>query len=155
MNLLTARAGADLRQIHSRSFRAARPTAATPTAATPTAAARVAGTGLVGWLTRRLAQRRIAAGLKRELERLGDTALADLGLTRAGIPAHVRRAMSTRRRAGRVQSPANLSAHLLEDLAVQLRQGRARVYTDVPLGVITRSPAAGTPANVERARWTA
>ncbi len=145
MNLLTARAGADLRQIHSRSFRNA----------LPTAPARVADTGPLAWLTRRLAERRTAAGLKRELESLGDTALADLGLSRAGIPAHVHSAMSKRRRAGRAQSPAGLSVHLLQDLAVQLRQGRTRVYTDVPLGVITRSPATGRPANGKRMRRTA
>jgi len=145
MNLLTARAGADLRQIHSRSFQTA----------VPTSASRVAATGPLAWLTRRLADLRTAASLKRELQALGDTALADLGLTRAGIPVHVRRAMSKRRRPGRAQSPAHLSAHLLQDLAVHLQQGRTRVHTDVPLGVITRSPVTGTPANAEHWRRTA
>ena len=145
MNLLTARAGADLRQIHSLSFRAAVPAAVTG----------VAARGPFAWLTRRLADRRAAAALQRELESLGDTALADLGLRRAGIAAHVRQVMAKRRRAARSQSPADLSEHLLRDLAVQLQHGRARVYTDVPLGVITRQPAAGTPANAQRLRQTA
>ncbi len=145
MNLLTARAGADLRQIHSLSFRAA----------VPAAAARVAARGPFDWLTRPLADRRAAAALRRELESLGDTALADLGLSRAGIAAHVRQVMAKRRRAGRAQSPAHLSEHLLRDLAVQLQHGRARVFTDVPLGVITRQPVAGTPANAQRLRRTA
>lgn len=146
MNLLTARAGADLRQVHSRSFRAA---------ALPSAATRITAAGPFGWLGRRLADLRAAAALKRELEALGDTALADLGLTRAGIPAHVRRVMAKRRRVGRAQSSTGLSDHLLRDIAVQLRQGRARVYTDVPLGVITRSPVTGAPANNAPARRTA
>jgi uncharacterized protein YjiS (DUF1127 family) len=145
MNLLTARAGADLRQIHSLSFRAG----------VPAAVARVAASGPFAWLTRRLADRRAAVALQRQLENLGDTALADLGLSRAGIPAHVRQAMAKRRRAARAQSPADLSEHLLRDLAVQLRQGRTRVFTDVPLGVITRQPVAGTPANAQRLRRTA
>jgi uncharacterized protein YjiS (DUF1127 family) len=145
MNLLTARAGADLRQIHSLSSRAAVPAAVT----------RVAASGPFAWLTRRLADWRAAAALQRELESLGDTALADLGLSRAGIDAHVRQVMARRRRAARAQSPADLSEHLLRDLAVQLHHGRARVYTDVPLGVITRQPIAGTPANAQRLRQTA
>ncbi|MBK1667128.1 hypothetical protein CKO28_03595 [Rhodovibrio sodomensis] len=145
MNLLTARAGADLRQVHSRSFRAT----------VSAAAARAAAVGPFAGLTRRFAELRTAAALRRELESLGDTALADLGLSRAGIGAHVRRVMANRRRPGRAQSPAALSAHLLRDVAVQLEQGRARVYTDVPLGVITRAPAAGLPANGERFRRTA
>jgi uncharacterized protein YjiS (DUF1127 family) len=145
MNLLTARAGADLRQVHSRSFRTT----------VSAAAARVAAAGPFGGLTRRLAELRTAATLRRELESLGDTALADLGLSRAGIPAHVRSVMANRRRVGRAQSSAALSEHLLRDVAVQLQQGRARVYTDVPLGVITRTPAAGLPANGERFRRTA
>jgi uncharacterized protein YjiS (DUF1127 family) len=145
MNLLTARAGADLRQIHSLSFRAG----------VPAAAARVAASGPFAWLTRRLADRRAAVALQRELESLGDTALADLGLSRARIPAHVRQVMAKRRSAARAQSPADLSEHLLRDLAVQLQHGRTRVFTDVPLGVITRQPVAGTPANAQRLRRTA
>lgn len=145
MNLLTARAGADLRQIHSLSFHAA----------VPAANARVAARGPFAWLSRRLADRRAAAALQRELEGLGDTALADLGLGRAQIADHVRQMMGKRRRVGRAQSPKDLSEHLLRDLAVQLQHGRARVYTDVPLGVITRRPIASTPANAQRLRQTA
>lgn len=145
MNLLTANAGADLRQILSRSFRAG----------VPAAAARVAARGPFVWLARRLAERRAAAALRRELESLGDTALADLGLSRARIADHVRQVMAKRRATGRAQSPAELSEHLLRDIAVQLHQGRARVFTDVPLGVITRQPVAGTPANAQGLRRTA
>jgi len=145
MNLLTARAGADLRQIHSLSFRTA----------VPAAAARATAAGPFGWLSRRLSDLRAAAAVRRELEALGDTALADLGLSRAGIPAHVRRVMANRRRVGRAQSAAELSEHLLRDVAVQLHQGRARVYTDVPLGVITRAPAVGDAANGAPQRRTA
>jgi uncharacterized protein YjiS (DUF1127 family) len=144
MNLLTARAGADLRQIHSRSYRSA----------VPAVAGRIGARGPIAWFVRRLSDRRTSARLTRELESLGDTALADLGLNRAGIPAHVARMMARRRRAGRAQSAADLSAHLLRDLAVQLQHGRARVHTDVPLGVITRRPLAGLPANAEGLRRT-
>jgi uncharacterized protein YjiS (DUF1127 family) len=144
MNLLTARAGADLRQIHSRSFRAG----------VPAAASRVAALGPFAWLARRLADRRAAAALRRELESLGDTALADLGLSRAAIAGHVRQMMAKRRTRARAQSPAELSEHLLRDLAVPVQHGRARVFTDVPLGVITRQPVAGTPANAQGLRQT-
>ncbi|MBK1698123.1 DUF1127 domain-containing protein [Rhodovibrio salinarum] len=146
MNMLTARAGVDLRQVHSRSFR---------NAFAPAAVTGVVHTGLFARLIDRLEAFRAAAAFRHQLEMLGDTALADLGLTRAEIPAHVRRAMARRRHARRSQSPAQLSAHLLQDLDVQLDHAGTRVYTDVPLGVITRGPIARTPANVERLRRTA
>lgn len=147
MNLLIARAGADLRQVHSRSFHATTQPTATRRHTVPS--------GPLAWLRGRLAERRTAAALRRELAALGDTALADLGLSRAGIPGHVARMMAKRRRSAPVQSSAGLSAHLLNDLAVQLERGRARVYTDVPLGVITRQPTVGEPANAQRLRRTA
>jgi uncharacterized protein YjiS (DUF1127 family) len=146
MNLLTARAGADLRQLHSRSFRSA---------TTTVAVSHAVATGPLAWLSSRYAAWRHAAALRRELDNLGDTALADLGLTRAGIADHVRQVMVRRRRAPRAQSSDQLSEHLLQDLAVQLHQGRARVYTDVPLGVITRRPTVEMPANAQRWRRTA
>jgi uncharacterized protein YjiS (DUF1127 family) len=151
MNLLTARAGADLRRIHSRSFR--RQAVIAVPSPTPLA-------GALGRLRARLADMRAAVALQRELQALSDTTLVDLGLTRSGIPAHVRRTLAARRASRRPQAPDRLSAHLLQDLAIQLRQGRTRVYTDVPLGVITRAPSAGrqgtaAAANADRLSRTA
>ena len=145
MTLLFARTGSDLRQIHSRSIHKI-------DVVVPAHSGRgFPLQGLVRAVRQRFIEARRARAVRRELESLGDTALADLGIPRSEIPGHVARAMR-RHRLPRIQSVRGLSGHLLADLGLSVSYGDTRVYTSVPLGVVT-GPASGTvPANTEQAR---
>jgi uncharacterized protein YjiS (DUF1127 family) len=108
MTLLFARAGSDLREIHSRSIHKI----GVVVPAQPRFGLSL--TGLVSAARRRLGEVLRARAWRRELESLGDTALADLG--------------------------------------VSVRCGETRVYTSVPLGVVTGAASGTVPANTQRVR---
>lgn len=150
MTLLFARGASDLREVHSRSINGIntrRRVDSTSRVAQPLRA-------LVRALRSRFTEARRAHALRRELEALSDAVLEDFGLSRAEIPKYVSQ-MRRRCRAPRTQTVRGLSDHLLKDLAVSVRHGEARVYTSVPLGVISIYGMPKVPANTERYRKTA
>ena len=150
MTLLFARGASDLREVHSRSIHGIdmpRPVDPGSTALQPLRT-------MVRKLVRRFTDARRARVLQRELEALGDTVLADLGIPRTEIPRHISQ-MRGRRRAPRIQTVQGLSDYLLKDLAISVRRGDARVYTSVPLGVISTYGTPRRPANTPSYRKTA
>ena len=147
MTLLFARGASDLREVHSRSINGLRPVDPTSTVAQPLRA-------LARALWSRFTEARRAHALQRELEALSDAVLEDFGVSRTEIPKYVSQ-MRRRCRAPRTQTFRDLSDHLLKDLAVSVRRGEARVYTSVPLGVISVYGMPKVPANTERYRKTA
>jgi uncharacterized protein YjiS (DUF1127 family) len=149
MTLLFARGGSDLREVHSRSHQgihALRPVDPRPTVVQPLR-------GLVRALASRFAEARRARALRRELEALSDAVLEDFGMSRTDIPKYVSQ-MRRRRREPRIQMVHGLSQHLLNDLAVSVGCGDTKVYTSVPLGVVSVYGVSKAPANTHRYRKT-
>jgi uncharacterized protein YjiS (DUF1127 family) len=150
MTLLFARGGSDLREVHSRSIHgidALRPVEPGTSITKPL------GT-LVPGIVRRFKDVRRARAMQRELESLSDAVLTDLGITRTAILKHISE-MRRRQRAARTQTIRGLSDHLLKDLAIPVREGDAKVYTTVPLGVVSVYSTPKMPANTENYRKTA
>jgi uncharacterized protein YjiS (DUF1127 family) len=150
MTLLFARGGSDLREVHSRSYhgiQALRPVDPKSTVMQPLRA-------VVRAFASRFAEARRAHALQRELEALSDAVLEDFGMSRTDIPKYVSQ-MRRRRREPRIQMVRGLSQHLLNDLAVSVRCGDTKVYTSVPLGVVSVYGVSKAPANTHRYRKTA
>jgi len=151
MTLLFARGASDLREVHSRSIHGND----TPRPVDPGSTALQPLRAMVRKLVRRFTYARRARVLQRELEALGDTVLADLGIPRTEIPRHISQMRGRLRGAPRIQTVQGLSDYLLKDLAISVRRGDARVYTSVPLGVISTYGTPRRPANTPSYRKTA